>query len=166
MWMLPTGLELVQACSVFLGVCASEQDFASAGKGQQWHWETGIWNHIFWLIKAILSMLLPVSVNLFSRRFLNGALQEGRAWLLLGTGGSPEASPRQVYSWALATFEWHFHLCRLPHKAHSAQFAHEPRSLFHFASEVWGALFSPHSKQPPQASTNSQISSEVFLPRR
>lgn len=32
-------------------------------------------------------MLLPVSVNLFSRRFLNGALQEGWAWISLGAGG-------------------------------------------------------------------------------
>lgn len=88
-----------------------------------------------------------MSVNLFSRDFLNGALQEGWAWILLGTGGGPEASSRRGYSWALATHEWHFHLCRLPHKAHSAQFAHEPRSLFHLASEVRGVLFPPHNKQ-------------------
>lgn len=111
--------------------------------------DRGIWNHIFWLIKAILSVLLPVSVNLFSRSFLNGALQEGRAWILLGAGGGPDASSRQVYSWALATFEWHFHLFGLPHKAHSAQFAHEPRRLFHLASEVGGGLFPLHSKQLP-----------------
>jgi hypothetical protein len=119
-------------------------------------------------------MLLPVSFNLFSSRFLNGALQGGWAWILLGAGLCPQASSRLVYSWDLATFEWLFHLCRLPYKAHSAQFAHEPRGLFRLVSEVVGApvillpvwewgLFPPHSKQPPQVCVNSKITLDVFL---
>ena len=58
---------------------------AKPGSGTQ----RGIWNHIFWLIKSILPMLLPMSFNLFSSRFLNGALQGGWAWILLKTGLCP-----------------------------------------------------------------------------
>lgn len=62
--------------------------FTSAGKARQWHSE-GLWNRIFWLIKSILPMLHPMSFNLFSSRFLNGALQGGWAWILLKTGLCP-----------------------------------------------------------------------------